>query len=128
MSKDKIMSFRINGKLPSLNEVIAENRKGARAGAALKRAVQERIGWELKPFLLKKAVRPVTGPCRIHIFWHEDDLRRDVDNIQSAQKFILDALVDAGVLPDDGRRYVRQIYHEIHTGDEAYVVVAIEEV
>lgn len=120
------MGFRLDGKLPSMNEVIEENRKGPYKGAAMKRAVQDQIVWGIKPYLMKKLLHPVKGAAIIHIFWYEEDMRRDVDNIQSAQKFILDALVETGILKNDSRRYVRQIYHEIHTADQAHVVVQIE--
>lgn len=57
---------------------------------------------------------------------HYCDRCGDADNIQSSQKFILDALVNNGVLPDDNRKHVTQIYHRIHDSEENKVSVTIE--
>ena len=84
----------INEKLPSLNEVIRENRANRYAGAKLKKDIESIIGWAIKAAKLK----PIINPCVIDIEWHEATKRRDVDNIHSSVKFILDALVKNGIL------------------------------
>lgn len=58
-------------------------------------------------------VKAFVNPCEISISWLEKTRRRDVDNIQSSQKFILDALQKAGVLINDNRKYVKQIHHVV---------------
>jgi len=45
------------------------------------------------------------------ITWHEPDRRRDPDNIMGGQKFILDGLVMAGVIPDDSQKHIQGIVH-----------------
>ena len=117
-------SFVIEGKLPSLNEVINENRSNRYAGAKLKKEIESLIGWAIK----KAKLPHVEKPCVIEIDWHEATKRRDVDNIQSSQKFILDAMVKNGILKNDSRRYVKQIYHEVIDDDTNFVVVRIEEI
>lgn len=114
--------MRIDAKLPSLNEVVAKNRANRYMGAKMKREVQDMIGW----YIRKSDLKPVDC-CTISIKWHEKTRRRDVDNIQSAQKFILDALVENGILKDDSRRYVRQIYHEIIDDTTDYVEVELND-
>lgn len=116
-------SFVIEGKLPSLNEVIRENRSNRYAGAKLKKEIETLIGWAIK----KAKLTPITTPCVIEIEWHEATKRRDVDNIQSSQKFILDAMVKNGVLKNDSRRYVKQVYHNVIDDDKNLVVVWIKE-
>lgn len=114
-------SFVIEGKLPSLNEVIRENRSNRYAGAKLKKEIDTLIGWTIK----KAKLTPVTNPCVIEVDWHEATKRRDVDNIHSSVKFILDALVKNGILKNDSRRYVKQIYHKVIDDTANYVVVRI---
>lgn len=118
------MEFIIKEKLPSLNETISVNRANRYAGAKLKKDIETSIGWAIKAAALK----PITNPCVINIEWHEATKRRDVDNIQSSQKFILDAMVKCGILKNDSRRYVKQIYHNIIDDNENFVVVKIKEV
>ena len=58
--------------------------------------------------LILQGIRRVQGECGITLaFTHGDLRRRDSDNGTSS---ILDLLVDAGVLPDDNWRVVRQLH------------------
>ncbi len=97
-------------------------------GAKFKNEIEERIGWDIRQALASKTLHKVKDPVVIKIYWHEKTKRRDVDNIQSSQKFILDALVSKGVLVDDSRQYVKQIYHEIIDDKTDYVEVELIEV
>ena len=47
--------------------------------------------------------------------WYEKDRRRDLDNIYSGKKFILDALVKCGVLQNDTQKWVIGLVDRIHT-------------
>ena len=122
------MEFIIKEKLPSLNDVICANRANRYAGAKLKKEIETSIGWAIKEAVLTKNLKPITNPCVINIEWHEATKRRDVDNIHSSVKFILDALVKNGILKNDSRRYVKQIYHNVIDDKENFVVVRIKEV
>lgn len=115
--------FTIEGKLPSLNDVIAKNRTNRYVGADFKKKIETSIGWAIK----KAKLKPIETPCVIEIEWHEATKRRDVDNIHSSVKFILDALVKNGILKNDSRRYVKQIYHEVIDDTTDFVVVKIKE-
>lgn len=121
-------SFIIKQKLPSLNDTLRYNRTNKYMGAKFKHEIEEVIGWSIRKALASKTLHKVTAPVVIKIYWHEKTKRRDVDNIQSAQKFILDALVSKGVLVDDSRKYVKQIYHEIVDDVKDYVEVELIEV
>lgn len=46
--------------------------------------------------------------------------------VGASQKFILDDLVKCGILKNDSRKYVTQIYHEIVDGNENMVIVNLE--
>lgn len=118
--------FTIHGKLPSLNEVINKNRSNRYAGAKFKADIEDYICAEIKLALRSgQLVPPGESPCIIKITWHEATKKRDADNIQSSQKFILDALQKCGVLKNDSRKYVRQISHCIADSCENKAVVEI---
>jgi len=124
-----INGFKIKAKLPSLNDVVAKNRSNRYEGAKFKKDIEEVIGWAIKQALTMRTLKPVKNPCVIYIEFHEATKRRDVDNIQSSQKFILDAMVSNGILQNDSRRYViKQIYHEIIDDNDDFVVVKIKEI
>ena len=57
----------------------------------------------------------------------EKTKRRDVDNIQSAQKFILDALQHFSIIKNDSRKYVKQIHHTVIDDERDFVIVRFEE-
>lgn len=120
------MKFVITGRLDGLNTLISANRAHWSRGANLK-ANNDR--------LVRDAIRADLGgwstssPIRIRIDWYEPNVKRDPDNVFSAVKFILDGMVEAGVIPDDGQKYVKGISHELHLDrDNPRVEVTIVEV
>ena len=119
------MFFIIETRLPSLNEVIKDNRSGWQVASKRKREIEETIGYYIMAARRRGTIRPTDDPVVIEINWHESTRKRDVDNIQSAQKFILDALQKQGILINDNRKYVKQIYHHIFDSDKDYVEVIL---
>ena len=122
----KTYCFTIDEKLPSLNEVINKNRLNRYAGAKMKKDLERLIG----AYILKAKREGTLEPlgehgCIITMQFFEKTRRRDVDNIQSSQKFNLDALQKYGILKNDSRKYVKQIYHEIVDSDRDGVAVGI---
>lgn len=119
------VSFTIPYRLPSLNDVIADNRANRYMGAKLKKDTENGIIYIIKAQRVKA---PEKYPVTVDIEWHEENRKRDADNIQSSQKFILDAMVKAGVLQNDSRKYVSQVRHNIVDDSESKVIVKITEV
>jgi len=117
--------FIIKEKLPSLNEYVDACRAGKRKGAQFKRDIEEIIWAYIKT---SKTVSPVTNPVEVHFEWHEADRKRDVDNIISAKKYILDAMQVCGIIKNDSRRYVTQCFDKVYDDDKYYVVVTLMEV
>lgn len=68
-------------------------------GNKLKKETQELISYYLPN-------QSADTPIRLIFSWYEQNKRRDKDNIAFAKKFILDAMVNAGVIPNDGWGYV----------------------
>lgn len=122
------MQFTIKQKLPSLNEYINACRRNKFAGAKFKQDIETIISLYIRQALRKGTLtRASKYPLIVKITWFEKTKKRDVDNIQSAQKYILDALQKSGIIPNDSRKYIKQIYHEIKESDADYVIVDIEE-
>jgi Holliday junction resolvase RusA-like endonuclease len=119
------MTFTIEQKLPSLNDYTYACRSNAYKGNQFKREVEGIIGWYIKKALANKSVQSTKEPCIIVVEWHKKDKRMDVDNIHSSIKFILDAMKKYGIIPDDSRRYVKQIYQTVIDDTEEYCVVKI---
>ncbi|EOH43285.1 RusA family crossover junction endodeoxyribonuclease [Enterococcus faecium] len=95
----------IEGELTALNEYINAERRNRHIAAKIKKDetgycqdVAEKIDLKLQE---------TDFPCALIITWYVKNKRKDADNIAFAKKFILDGLVEAGVLPNDNRKYVQ---------------------
>ena len=112
----------ISMKLPSLNEVINVNRYNRYAGNNLKQNTQELI------YQYIKDMPRYEKPIKIDFHWYEGNKRRDLDNIASAKKFILDTMVKYGKLKDDNRKNVCAFTDNFYYGKEWKVILKIQEV
>ena len=80
----------IQGTLPSLNEIIRVAKSHPQAYANLKRQHTMNISMNAR-HQIKKRVQP---PVELIFTWHY--------NLTAARKFVIDGLVESGVLDDDG--------------------------
>lgn len=115
--------LRIDQKLPSLNDYINECRKHWSKGAAFKRDTEEVISLYIRKAKREGTLAPMTGTVNLLIVWHERTRKRDTDNVQSATKYILDALQNLEIIKNDSPKYVDQINHQIERGDADFVEV-----
>lgn len=116
------MKITIPMKLPSLNEYVNECRRNKFAGSTMKKRVQADIIWYLKK--LPKYDKPIF----IKFTWIEANRKRDLDNVCFAKKFILDAMQELGIIPNDNSKYVTgftDIF--LYADDPAVTVEIIEE-
>ena len=99
--------FTIPGRLPGLNEIIEAARKGHHVSRQLKRETEAIIG----AAIMAGKPRVVKFDCPVSVWFrfYEPNRRRDYDNIEAGRKFILDALVDAGVIKGDGQKYLVEV-------------------
>ena len=116
------MKFVIFGKLPGLNQLFGAANRCRWVGADMKKKQTQLCAGFIHAARLRRVKRPVT----IHFTWIEPDLRRDVDNVSTGQKFVLDALVECGVLPNDGRAWVRGISHSFPPPDKKNPRIEVE--
>ena len=95
-------TFTIPGRLPGLNEITDFARTHWAVSAKEKRMHTEKVA------LLARAarLRPVTRPVVICFRWVEATKKRDKGNIRAGEKFVSDGLVEAGILPSDGWKWV----------------------
>jgi len=111
--------------LPTHNEFIAANNKNRYVGAQMKKVSTEAVAWAAK-----EQLKPVEGVCEYMFIWNEPNKKRDPDNIAFAKKFIMDGLIMAGIIPNDGWQnvggFIDRFVH--HKGVCAYVEVRIHEV
>lgn len=108
------MKFTINGKLPSLNDYVLANRSYKYAGASMKKRVEKQIQESIFKAISSGEIKKVDKyPVGLNITWYEPTMRRDIDNICFAVKFIQDALVATGVLENDSQRYISELNHTV---------------
>lgn len=97
-------------RLPSLNEYIDACKSQGRKNYYKKKHwnkgndMKQKVQKDIAPYLKKLGV--FNNGIRVNFTWIEPNRMRDLDNICFAKKFILDAMVNAGVIPDDNSRYV----------------------
>ena len=116
------MKIEIPGELPTLNQIIKAAKSHYHAYNNMKRENTEKVAWCAKKL-------PKLEQVALHITWCRKDRRTDPDNVIVAVKFILDGLVQAGVLENDGWKEVAGISHEWEIDkDNPRVLVKIEEV
>lgn len=89
----------IAGRLDGLNEYTRACRKNKFAGAQMKKENETIIS-----AYIMEQLRGIhfDGVVELSFRWYEKDRKRDLDNIAMAKKFILDALVNNGIIVADG--------------------------
>lgn len=95
----------IDGRLDNLNDYISAERSNRYKGAQMKKKNEQIV---LSDIYSQLGRLRIAKPVWMSYKWYEKNRRRDLDNISSfGRKVIQDALVIAKVLPDDGWRYIR---------------------
>ena len=93
-----------------------------------KRDVQEEIVWRIRAGRIKRVKHPVF----VTFVWYEDrkgrEKARDKDNVAYAKKFILDAMQERNILPDDNDQWILGFADYFIYGQGQKVVVKIQEV
>lgn len=94
----------IPGELKSMNEFINALKHNKYIGNQMKRTETEFCALHAR-----NQLKPVTNPVCVSFHWYSKSRRKDLDNVDSARKFILDGLQEAGILLNDSRRYVADL-------------------
>jgi len=94
----------IRTRFPSLNEMIAQAKNHWSAYADQKRRHTDRVALEARAARWRR----VNAPVVVRLALIEPNARRDLDgSAAGALKSVLDGLVQAGVLPNDSRQWVK---------------------
>lgn len=108
----------IKGHLDGLNEYTKATRGNLYGGAAMKKRNEKKVIAAVNEALDAAEICAITDPAayplRAVITWY-DDTRRDFDNVVFAKKFIFDALVSAGIIRDDARKYIAAVTEQVIT-------------
>jgi hypothetical protein len=108
------MKLIIKGEFPGLNEYINHTRGSKYAGASMKARETDRVYWEAKGQHLPR----IETVQKITCTWYCKNKRKDKDNVMFAKKFILDGLILAKVIPNDG-------WNDIHEFVDVFAIDAI---
>lgn len=119
-----IHSFIINNRLPSLNDYVDVCRFNKYQAASFKKRIDNLICYEIRSQLNVHIEKPVI----VHLHFIEENKKRDVDNVYSASKYILDALVKMKVLKNDNPKHVIDIKYSHEYAKESKVIVELEEI
>lgn len=116
------MTFKIEGKLPTLNDYTNSNRTHWGAGSSVKKNATQ-----LAAVACKNVEIPQDKKLILHYEWHVST-KHDFDNIAFAQKFIQDGLVQAGKIKDDSPKHIIGFTHDFIkvAKDQDCVIVTIE--
>lgn len=119
-----VQAIWFGGPLPGLNDMLAAARKSrGRHSAYSKLKADWTAGVSMAP-ILRKCMR--FARARFLFVWEEEHQRRDPDNLAAGgTKLILDGLVKAGVLDNDGWKQVAGIAHEFIKRPGSGVLVRI---
>ena len=106
----------INGKLNNLNDYITACRTNQYKGAKVKASNENRV----KACIFQQFGRlRIDKPVYMRYRWYEPDKRRDLDNISSfGRKVIQDALVETHVLQNDGWKEIIGFRDDFYTDKE----------
>lgn len=102
--------FVIEGRLAGLNEYTRANRNNKYSGANMKTLNENIVRLAIRQAKLSKVDK---YPIKLKITWYEPNLKRDIDNITFATKFIQDALVKSEIIKNDNQKYINKIEHEV---------------
>ena len=100
-----------------MNEIIGAARNN-RFGSASQKKSQMQIVTDA--IIADEVFRKLRFEKKVNIYvsFIEKSSRRDIDNITSANKFILDSIVNYGILIDDSQKYVTKIVSEVFVDKE----------
>ena len=113
--------FIIDSNLPTLNEYIDAERRGLHLAAAMKK----RFTGICSQYSLGLPKR-IQGCFDVIFKFYRSDNRHDSDNVFFGKKFILDGMVQSGVLPSDGRKMIRHNIDLIYLSPNKKNFVVVE--
>lgn len=136
-------SFRVHGRIPAFNEIIDAAKGYGGRGLGYSKMKKEWtnsiIGvlrrarvWVSKDvpdgFEVSMETLPKLDRISLAFHWTEPNRKRDPDNVAVARKFVLDAMVEAGLIANDGWAQIAGWRDSFEVGPDAGVSVTVTEV
>ena len=116
------VTFKIETELPTLNEYINAERTNKYIASAMKKKYTN-----ICAMYARQIPKQEDKLYDLAIHWVVTDNRKDADNIYAGSKFLIDGMVEAGIIPNDGRKNIRNISHSIETGKKYCITVTLIE-
>lgn len=88
-------------ELPALNETIDASKRHFAAYAKQKRKYTSLVAT-----LARTQLKPTDGRTHLSFSWYCRNQRKDPDNVAAGKKLVLDGLVAAGILKNDGWKQI----------------------
>lgn len=105
-----------------MNEIVAASKSHHMRYANMKRTYTQLVALHARNL-------PKVERANFIITWYCKNKRKDPDNVASGAKFVLDGLVDAGMIPNDGWNEIGDITHRFKVDKEnPRVEIRIEEI
>lgn len=119
--------FAISGRLDGMNDIIGMARNNKFGSAGQKKKQMQIVIDGAKKYGLSHII--IEKKVDVEFTFYEPNAMRDPDNISAAMKFIFDALVNMGVLPDDNQKHIgRIVLNEIRVDKgNPHIEVRLEE-
>ena len=112
-------TFTIPIIFPSLNEIIESSKTHWSKYSKPKKGYTEIVA-----SFARQQLKPVMKyPMEIHCHWRVKNQRKDPDGLSAGCKFILDGLVKAGILKNDGFNEIKSIHHTFEVDKQNVGVV-----
>ena len=108
--KNKIIIY---GELMDLNNFIDKQRANRYGGASAKKKETDKCAIYIKQ-AMNKGLRVDKLPVHLNISWYMRNKRKDKDNIAFAKKFILDGMIQARLIRNDGWKEISGFTDEFH--------------
>lgn len=121
-----MIQFRIDAQLPSLNDYINKLKgpHGKTLGAVFKAQTDALCMEYMLP--IKAAARALCkAPVLILFKWNEKSKRRDLDNVYSGKKYILDAMQKCGIIDNDNYTHIKGVTDTVIYGEKDFVTVEL---
>lgn len=113
----------IPGELPDLNNEI----NAAKAHWANYASHKDYWTNYIAQVIREQKIPVLKTPIKPKYIWYTKDLRKDTDNISATgRKYILDGMKQAGIIPNDSRRYVSGTRGDEYFVDKMHPRVEIE--
>lgn len=114
-------SLTLSFGLPGLNEMIRIARGNKYASAKQKKKYTKLVEKELiaQQCIPDEPLESIIVNC----IWTESGHARDPDNIRVGVKYVLDGMVNTGVLKDDSMKYVKFLSDIFQKGDKRMVEI-----